>query len=79
MNADTNGNYPVKKKRILITVLLTVLLLGAVCFFISRGLTKTEAIYLKALDEPVDIEPQEFVPFEREGFAVIEWGGAEVK
>lgn len=29
------------------------------------------------LEEPVEIEPQALEPFEREGFTVIEWGGAE--
>lgn len=33
----------------------------------------------KALDEYVDIEPQSFEKFERNGFTVVEWGGAEVK
>lgn len=32
----------------------------------------------KALDEPMDIEPQELTSPEREGFTVVEWGGAEV-
>lgn len=30
------------------------------------------------LDEAVEIEPQEFVAFERKGFCVVEWGGAEI-
>ncbi len=30
------------------------------------------------LEEPVEIEPQELEPFERKGFAVVEWGGAEI-
>ena len=30
------------------------------------------------LEEPVEIEPQELKPFERTGFAVVEWGGAEI-
>ena len=30
------------------------------------------------LDAPVEIEPQEFEPFERVGFCVVEWGGAEI-
>ena len=30
------------------------------------------------LDEPVEIEPPETQPFEREGFTVVEWGGAEI-
>lgn len=30
----------------------------------------------KALDEPVEIAPQELQGFEREGFTVVEWGGA---
>lgn len=30
------------------------------------------------LDEAVEIEPQEFESFERKGFCVVEWGGAEV-
>jgi len=33
----------------------------------------------KAIDEPIDIEPQELESFERNGFTVVEWGGAEVK
>ena len=33
----------------------------------------------KALDEYVDVEPQSFEKFERNGFTVVEWGGAEVK
>ena len=32
-----------------------------------------------ASDETVDIEPQEFEAFERVGFAVVEWGGSEIK
>lgn len=32
----------------------------------------------KPLDKPVDIEPQELPTFERYGFAVVEWGGAEL-
>ena len=30
------------------------------------------------LDEAVEIEPQTFEPFERKGFCVVEWGGAEM-
>lgn len=30
------------------------------------------------LSEAVEIEPQEFEPFERKGFCVVEWGGAEI-
>ena len=30
----------------------------------------------QALDAPVDIEPQTFEPFAREGFTLVEWGGA---
>lgn len=30
------------------------------------------------LDEAVEIAPQEFAPFERVGFCVVEWGGAEI-
>lgn len=33
----------------------------------------------KPLDKPQEIEPQTFAPFQREGFTVVEWGGAEVK
>ena len=33
----------------------------------------------KALDGPVEIEPQEFEAFERKGFTVVEWGGTEVR
>ena len=32
----------------------------------------------KPLERPQEIEPQEFAPFLREGFTVVEWGGAEV-
>lgn len=32
----------------------------------------------KPLEEPVEIEPQVFESFERTGFTVVEWGGAEV-
>jgi len=32
-----------------------------------------------ASDKPVNIAPQEFEPFERVGFTVVEWGGSEVK
>ncbi|MBQ6181452.1 MAG: hypothetical protein IJK31_07165 [Ruminococcus sp.] len=31
------------------------------------------------LEESVDIEPQQLETFERKGFAVVEWGGCEVK
>ena len=30
------------------------------------------------MSEPVDIPPQQFAPFERRGFTVVEWGGTEV-
>lgn len=33
----------------------------------------------KPLDKAIDIPEQEFEPFEREGFTVIEWGGAEME
>jgi hypothetical protein len=33
----------------------------------------------RPLDAPVDIEPQEFEPFERVGFTVVEWGGGIVE
>ena len=33
----------------------------------------------KPLDKPVDIPEQELEPFEREGFTVVEWGGAEME
>ena len=33
----------------------------------------------KALDEPIEIEPQTVEPFERSGFCVVEWGGAQVR
>lgn len=32
----------------------------------------------KSLDAPVDIQPQALPAFERDGFTVVEWGGAEV-
>ena len=32
----------------------------------------------KPLEEPIQIEPQTFAPFQREGFTVVEWGGARV-
>lgn len=33
----------------------------------------------RPLEEPVEIAPQRPMPFQREGFAVVEWGGAEVR
>lgn len=33
----------------------------------------------KALDRPIDIKAQEFSPFEREWFTVVEWGGTILK
>ncbi len=32
----------------------------------------------KALDEKIEIEPQDIEPFTRSGFTVIEWGGTEI-
>lgn len=32
----------------------------------------------KALEEPVEIEPQSLDAFQREGFTVVEWGGCQV-
>ena len=32
----------------------------------------------KPLEQPQEIEPQQFAPFLREGFTVVEWGGTEV-
>lgn len=31
------------------------------------------------LEQPVEIEEQALVPFAREGFAVVEWGGTEIR
>ena len=31
----------------------------------------------RPLEEPIDIEEPDFIPFERKGFSVIEWGGAQ--
>ena len=31
------------------------------------------------LDNAVDIEPQQLETFERKGFAVVEWGGSEIR
>jgi hypothetical protein len=33
----------------------------------------------KPIDEEIEIKPQEFEKFERQGFSVIEWGGSEEK
>lgn len=33
----------------------------------------------KPLDKAIDIPEQELEPFEREGFTVVEWGGAEME
>jgi hypothetical protein len=33
----------------------------------------------KPLLYPVEIPPQELVPFERKGFTVVEWGGSEAR
>lgn len=33
----------------------------------------------RPLEEPVEIAPQRPMPFQREGFTVVEWGGAEVR
>ena len=33
----------------------------------------------KELEKPLEIEEPTIVPFERKGFTVVEWGGAEVK
>lgn len=33
----------------------------------------------KPLDAPVEIEPQTFAPFERNGFTVVEWGGSIIE
>ncbi len=32
----------------------------------------------KKLDAPFDVRPQKIEPFHRKGFAVVEWGGAEI-
>lgn len=31
------------------------------------------------VEEPVEMVPQTFQPFQREGFTVVEWGGAEIR
>ncbi|MCI9514065.1 MAG: hypothetical protein HFF61_06985 [Oscillospiraceae bacterium] len=33
----------------------------------------------RPLEEPVEIAPQRPMPFQRKGFTVVEWGGAEVR
>lgn len=30
------------------------------------------------LEEPIEIEPPEIIPFERNGFTVVEWGGTKI-
>ena len=32
----------------------------------------------KALEEPVDIEPQTLTAPDRQGFTLVEWGGCQV-
>ena len=32
-----------------------------------------------SLEKPIEVKSQEFQPFERNGFTVVEWGGTEVK
>ncbi len=32
----------------------------------------------KALDEPIELPPQEIRQFEREGFTLVEWGGTQI-
>lgn len=32
----------------------------------------------KALDAPIQIQPQEFSGFERKGFTLVEWGGTQI-
>lgn len=34
---------------------------------------------LKPLNEYVNVDEQELLPFERKGFTVVEWGGTMVK
>ncbi len=47
---------------------------------VNPGPDSTLRVFMayKALDEPIDIEPQTFKPFERKGFTLVEWGGCEV-
>ena len=33
----------------------------------------------KPLDKPIEIEEQQLTAFERQGFTVVEWGGAELR
>lgn len=33
----------------------------------------------KPIDEPVDVTPQSFAEFHRNGFTVVEWGGSELE
>lgn len=33
----------------------------------------------KASEEYVEMNPQEFTTFERNGFTVVEWGGSEIR
>ncbi len=33
----------------------------------------------KSLNTKIDIDPQKIETFERKGFAVVEWGGTEIK
>ena len=37
------------------------------------------AMAYKPLEKPVEIEPQLFEKFERNGFTVVEWGGAQIE
>ena len=44
---------------------------------ITRAAKKT-GFDEKLFEQPQEIEPQQFAPFLREGFTVVEWGGTEV-
>jgi hypothetical protein len=35
-------------------------------------------VVFKALDEKIEVKPQEIIPFSREGFTVVEWGGTKL-
>ena len=39
---------------------------------------KSEKYFWKALDKPIEIEPQVLPVYKREGFTLVEWGGTEI-
>ena len=64
-----------------VCMLVSILSTGALALTITPKPDSMLRVFMayQALEEPIEIEAPTIKPFEREGFCVVEWGGAKVE